>query len=415
MVSKSIIAVFAVFMGFSSLSTASAAYYLDQTGRAIYYDTYVVPGGQFYPPYPQYGYNQYGSYTVAYGGSNIYGASSYGSFYGNRQPVIFSTPVREAVAGEAYVAGINASDPDHDPLFYQLVSGPSGMYINSSTGLLRWDNTSGKGGQTHTVTVSVTDGRSAPVTQTYQLIVKGGRTTTVTSGGSQTTTGSTGSDTGTASVWGNLFGKKTAKQLAISNVNVISGPKTIGDSQDRNCEVYVSWDTSIAAAGGVLYGTTSQQKDAEYVYDQTAPEGNSYAKQHQVKLGCLGNESTVFFRVFAVSADAQRVVSDEYTIFPVTIRTQIPGTASTLGSISSGTDGSSIWSLFAGILFNPIVLIVLAIAIVWFVGLNALRYFNSKAARIKKEQEAAAHAPTHVATAAHGASPEIPMLQVPHH
>ncbi len=406
---KPFIAISVVFMAFSAVSAASAAVYYDQLGQAHYYDTYEVPCGQYYPPAPctssNYGYNT----SVAYGyqsGYSTTGASSYNA-RGNRQPVIFSAPVREAIDGHSYVAGINASDPDHDQITYALVSGPSGMYIDSNTGLLHWNSTSGKSGKSFPVTVSATDGRSAPVTQSFTLSVR--------SYGGGSSSNSSGSSSYTGSIFGSLFGSKTPKGIVISNVNVVSGPKDINDTTEQNCNVYVSWSTNVATAGQVVYGPTSQQSLENYSYPQSAPEGNAYAKEHQVKLGCLGN-ATAFFRIVAFSS-TDRVASSEYTIFPIKIATQIPGSVSYAGNIAAVTEssGSSIWGQILKFIFHPVVIIVLLIAGIWYAVLRVLGRLNSKAARHKEAQAAAAA--THsapVATNGHATSHEIPMLSVPH-
>lgn len=416
---------------FSVISPVSAAYYYDQQGQPIYYDTYTVPGGQFYPAGPtvSYGYptGNYGyAYNPAYGYNTIYGYGYTGSGYtSNRQPVIWSSPVRDAIDGQTYVAGINASDPDNNQIQYQLVSGPEGMTIDPVTGLLRWTNTSGKKGQTFPVTVGVTDGRSPLVTQSYVITVRtyggGGSTATTANSGTSGSTSGTTTKTGTASIFDIFGGKKTAATaIVIKDVNVISGPKNINDTSDRNCEVYVTWNTNVVTAGQVLYGTQSQQSIANYAYPETAAEGNSFVKQHSVKLGCLAN-TTYFFRVVAFSA-TDRAVSSEYTIFPVTIRTQIPEAVRDAGAsvLAATTSNNSIVGQLGRLFAQPILWIVVLVAVVWYALLQILRRANLKSQRIKEKQaKEAMHASAHSSADAHGGhgapSMEIPMLAVPHH
>lgn len=418
----------AVLAVFSVISPVSAAYYYDQQGQPIYYDTYTVPGGQFYPAGPtvSYGYptGQYGyTYNAAYGYNTVYGYNTSG-YANNRQPVIWSSPVRDAIDGQAYVAGINASDPDHDRLQYQLVSGPAGMTIDPTTGLLRWATTAGKTGQTFPVTVGVTDGRSPLVTQSYVITVRtyGGSTNAVATSGSTGTSGTSVKKTGTASIFDIFGGKKTADTaIVIKDVNIISGPKNINDTDDRNCEVYVTWNTNVATAGQVLYGTQSQQSVANYAYPQTAAEGNSFVKQHSVKLGCLSN-ATYFLRVVAFSA-TDRAVSNEYTVFPIMIRTQIPETvrASAASVVSvAGAASDSLTAQFGRLFAQPVLWIVILVAVIWYVLLQILRRANLKSQRIKEKMaKEAAHAPAAGGHDSHGghAGPgmEIPMLAVPHH
>ena len=431
---KKFIGFVAVLAVFSTISPVSAAYYYDQQGQPIYYDTYTVPGGQFYPSGPtvSYGYptGNYGySYNATYGYNTINGYNANG--YNNRPPVIWSTPVRDAIDGQTYIAGINASDPDHDQLQYQLISGPAGMSIDPITGSLRWTNTALKNGQTFPVTVGVTDGRNGIVTQSYVITVRtyggsginvGGSSGAGNNGNNGSTSGSSGAagKTGTASIF-NIFSTKknsAAEAIVIKDINIISGPKNINDEGVRNCAVYVTWNTNVATAGQVLYGTVSQQSVTKYAYPETAAEGNSFVKQHSVKLGCLNN-STYFLRVVAFSAD-DRAVSNEYTVFPVAIRMQIPDAARSSANVLSSvarTDNDSITAQLGRLLSQPILWIVIIVAVVWYVLLQILRRANLKSQRIKEKQaKESAHAPAHGAASAHGApAMEIPMLSVPHH
>ena len=74
----------------------------------------------------------------------------------NHSPVIISTAINSAIAGETYTYNVNASDPDEgDILTYSLIAAPAGMTISSSSGLINWTPTAaGSFG----VTVNVSDG-----------------------------------------------------------------------------------------------------------------------------------------------------------------------------------------------------------------------------------------------------------------
>lgn len=409
-------ATIAVLTVFTMVSAAEAAYYYDQTGRAIYYDTYMVPGGQYYPPVTgnnvSYGYpNQYG-YQYQYGYNS--GSGNYSNTQTqrpNRPPIIWSSPVRDVTVGQSYNAGINGSDPDGDQLTYALINGPAGMSINASTGYLRWNATNASAGQTFSVTVGVSDGYNAQVTQSFVITAKNppGAGGSINTGGN-TSGGSSTKKTGMASVFG-IFGGGGEKELAISNINIISGPKTVGDNADRNCEVYVTWNTSKPTSGQVVYGTVSQQSLTNYSYPETAPEGNSYTKEHAVKLGCLNNV-TYFMRI-VVFSDTERLASSELSVFPVTIRTQIPESVQPTSGNNAATQSNqtaSVFGQFTRLLKQPILWIIIAVLIGWYIVLMWLRRINAKAMRIQ------AHASTPASSASHAAAPvEIPMLQVPHH
>ena len=73
----------------------------------------------------------------------------------NHAPVITSTAVTSATKGQPYSYDVNATDSDGNTLTYSLTTKPSGMAINSSTGLITWTPTAiGPFG----VTVKVSDG-----------------------------------------------------------------------------------------------------------------------------------------------------------------------------------------------------------------------------------------------------------------
>ncbi|MEP1075191.1 putative Ig domain-containing protein [Leptolyngbya sp. PL-A3] len=56
----------------------------------------------------------------------------------NRPPVLTTNPVVDAQINQPYVYDADAVDLDQDQLQYSLVSGPSGMTVDPSTGLVRW-------------------------------------------------------------------------------------------------------------------------------------------------------------------------------------------------------------------------------------------------------------------------------------
>ncbi|NER35197.1 MAG: DUF4114 domain-containing protein [Oscillatoria sp. SIO1A7] len=86
----------------------------------------------------------------------------------NRAPEIISTAVYLADSGSPYNYQVVGSDPDGDGINYQLIAGPTGMAIDSSTGLVTWSNpTIG----THQVVVGADDG-SLGAAQGFALTVQ---------------------------------------------------------------------------------------------------------------------------------------------------------------------------------------------------------------------------------------------------
>lgn len=85
----------------------------------------------------------------------------------NNAPVIISTPVTSATKNQAYTYDVNATDSDGDTLTYSLTIKPSGMSINSSSGLITWTPTAAGA---YNVTVMVSDG-ALFTTQSYTITV----------------------------------------------------------------------------------------------------------------------------------------------------------------------------------------------------------------------------------------------------
>ncbi|MGA1842202.1 MAG: putative Ig domain-containing protein [bacterium] len=89
----------------------------------------------------------------------------------NAPPLITSTPTTTALEDDLYTYDVNANDMDEDKLSYSLVLAPTGMSIDSATGLIQWTPT-----QTHvgnnSVTVEVNDSKGGIATQSFILAVQ---------------------------------------------------------------------------------------------------------------------------------------------------------------------------------------------------------------------------------------------------
>jgi len=87
----------------------------------------------------------------------------------NYAPVITSTPVTTATAETAYAYDVEATDANSDPLAYSLAIGPTGMTIDSGSGMINWTPSTVQVGD-HTVKIKVSDGK-IDVFQEYTLTV----------------------------------------------------------------------------------------------------------------------------------------------------------------------------------------------------------------------------------------------------
>jgi len=92
----------------------------------------------------------------------------------NHAPVITSTAVTSATVGQVYNYDVSATDSDGDILGYSLTTKPSGMTINSTTGMINWAPTATGN---FNVTVKVSDGELSD-TQSFTVIVEESGTTT---------------------------------------------------------------------------------------------------------------------------------------------------------------------------------------------------------------------------------------------
>lgn len=91
------------------------------------------------------------------------------SYTAKSSTIITSTPITTATVGVLYTYDVNATDPNEDILTYSLITKPSGMTINSITGLIGWTPTSIQIGS-NLVTVNVSD-EALDVIQSFTIVV----------------------------------------------------------------------------------------------------------------------------------------------------------------------------------------------------------------------------------------------------
>jgi len=92
-----------------------------------------------------------------------------GCFLFNSSPVIESEPITTAKEGAVYTYDVEATDPNGDTLTYSLTTNPTGMTINSTTGVINWTPTESQIGENEVV-VEVSDG-SKSTTQSFTITV----------------------------------------------------------------------------------------------------------------------------------------------------------------------------------------------------------------------------------------------------
>ncbi len=89
----------------------------------------------------------------------------------NQPPIIVSNPTGSALVGDLYRYDAVASDPDHDPLTWTLVSGPAGMSMDSQLGSLRWTPNADQAGFQPAV-IQVSDPFGGSSTQSFTVAVR---------------------------------------------------------------------------------------------------------------------------------------------------------------------------------------------------------------------------------------------------
>lgn len=89
----------------------------------------------------------------------------------NSPPTITSSPVTQVNESSSYNYQVNAVDPDGDSLTYSLAQNPTWLSINPSTGLISGTAPNVTQNTNYFITVAVSDGVNALVSQTYVLTV----------------------------------------------------------------------------------------------------------------------------------------------------------------------------------------------------------------------------------------------------
>ncbi|GAB4390742.1 MAG: hypothetical protein Kow0025_24840 [Thermodesulfovibrionales bacterium] len=88
---------------------------------------------------------------------------------GNQPPMI-SEALNYSFDGSVYTFKVEAADPDGDALTFSLVSGPEGMTIDPSSGLVRWDVPPGFAGKV-SFHVAAADGRGGESARSLDLTI----------------------------------------------------------------------------------------------------------------------------------------------------------------------------------------------------------------------------------------------------
>jgi RHS repeat-associated protein len=109
--------------------------------------------------------------TVASG--QVVSGIDFGNFYDptrNDPPTFTSVPPTEATVGQQFYYDAAASDPDGDPLTFDLTVRPAGMAVDPATGIVLWTPDAGQVGS-QDVILRVQDGRGGVALQAFVVTV----------------------------------------------------------------------------------------------------------------------------------------------------------------------------------------------------------------------------------------------------
>jgi hypothetical protein len=88
----------------------------------------------------------------------------------NNAPWIYSDPVLTGATYAVYQYDVNGHDPDQDTLIYSILSGPGGLNIDPSSGILTWQTPEAG---IFVIAVVVNDGRGGTGEQSYEVFING--------------------------------------------------------------------------------------------------------------------------------------------------------------------------------------------------------------------------------------------------
>ncbi|MDP4012443.1 MAG: Ig-like domain-containing protein, partial [Candidatus Nanoarchaeia archaeon] len=141
----------------------------------------------------------------------------------NDAPVFVTSPVTTATRNSGYTYDANAVDAENDPFTFALITGPSGMNLDSNTGIVSWTPSSSQVG-THSVRLRVTDNQGSFSEQAYTISVGSGGSGSSGGGGGSSSSRRHSVDLGSASTGKNSFvcGETISLNVDVSNLGTFS-------------------------------------------------------------------------------------------------------------------------------------------------------------------------------------------------
>ena len=201
----------------------------------------------------------------------------------NNPPVFLNfNPPATGKVGQTYVYDVSAMDPDNDPISYSLISGPTGLTINTASGLILWTPAELQTNYSNAV-IAVSDGK-VQVSRSFFIFVN--------------------SANPPAPVY-SAPAPVAENKLRISNMTITS---------EDNGDIAVTWESNIPSYSRVIYGTASQNDRTEnFTYDNATPTSTSLETKHKVIVGENIEPETIYYLRAVAKTDEQTAVSREMT------------------------------------------------------------------------------------------------------
>jgi hypothetical protein len=155
---------------------------------------------------------------------STYTGGGFGFYNDSQDGVVYTGFSHDLLVNEDYHYQVVATDPDGDPINYELLSAPPGMAIDPVSGLISWETQPGAGA--YLVSVQARDAAGLTDVQTYTVIVEDNHAPVVDAGPDQQLLGVT--SPATASLAGSVSDELVPGDPAlVVTWSKVSGPGTV--------------------------------------------------------------------------------------------------------------------------------------------------------------------------------------------
>ncbi len=205
---------------------------------------------------------------------------------GGNAPVFTSTPVASATQGVPYTYSVTANDDDGGVLSYSLDVGPTGMSINSASGVIAWTPTAQQVG-TQNVLARVTDPTGLFATQPFSIAV--------------------------ADVNDPPVAQNNAYSMVQGGTLNVAAPGVLGNDSDPDAGDTLTAVNFSAASNGTL----TPNSNGGFSFTAATTGVKTFTYQAQDSSGAANNTSNVATVSITVSANRAPIAADDAFSAPV--------------------------------------------------------------------------------------------------